>query len=144
MPDLTLWKNHQLNRMKRDIDQMFGELFRQFGAPGPDSREMHLPEIIESAEELIVVFDLPDLDPERLDIAADENTLRLQGVSKEELAVEVEGETVNGRQTFSSKLHLPCRIMPEKATAVIRGTTVQVTMPRCHPGGWHKIPVSKG
>ncbi len=142
MPDLTLWKNHQLNRMKRDIDQMFGELCRQFGAPGPVSREMHLPEIIETAEALIIVFDLPDLDPECLEIAADETTLRVQGVSKEEFTVE--GETVRGRQAFSSNLHLPCRIMPEKASATLTGTTVQITMPKCRPGGWHTIPVGKG
>ena len=142
MPDLTLWKNHQLNRMKRDIDQMFGELFRQFGGPGPVSREIHLPEIIEAAEELVVVFDLPGLDPERLEIAADETTLQVQGVGKEEEAGA--GETGDERQSFSSKLHLPCRIMPEKATAIMRGTTVRVTLPKCRPGGWQKIAVSKG
>lgn len=142
MPDLTLWKNHQLTRMKRDIDQMFGELCRQFGAPCPVGRDMHIPELIESAGELIVVFDLPDLDPERLEITADENTLRLQGVGKGEGAGK--GLPVSGKQSFSSKLHLPCRIMPEKASAILRGTSVQITLPKCRPGGWHKIPISKG
>ncbi len=32
MPDLILWKTRQLSRMKQEIDQMFGELYRQFGA----------------------------------------------------------------------------------------------------------------
>jgi len=142
MPELTHWKNQQLNQMKRDIDQMFGELFRQFGGPGLAGREeLPIPEIIETDEELTAVFDLPGLDPECLEVVADENSLRLQGSCEEERMVA--GEPLRGRQTFSSRLHLPCRIMPEKATATIRGRSLVITMPKCRPGGFHTIPVQR-
>ena len=140
MPDLTLWKTRQLSRMKQEIDQMFGELYRQFGGPDAAHRhELFFPEIIETAEELTVVFDLSGLDPDNIEIMADENSLRLQASGKEQRMEH--GRQLNGSKSFSGTLQLPCRIMPEKATALVEGTTLRITMPKCRPGGLQKIPL---
>lgn len=140
MPDLTLWKNRQLHRMKREIDQMFGELYRQFG--GPDSagrQEPFFPEMIETAEELTVVFDLAGMNPDDIEIMADENSLRLL-VSADEQILD-HGRQVNGHKSFSGNLQLPCRIMPEKATALIENNILRITLPKYRPGGLQKITV---
>ena len=140
MPDLTLWKTRQLSRMKQEIDQMFGELYRQFGASElAHGQELFFPEIVETDEELTVFFDLSGLDPEDIEVMADENTLRLQVSAKGKLLGG--GRQLNGRQAFSGKLRLPCRIMPEKATALVKEDGLQITLPKCRPGGLHKIVV---
>ena len=137
MPDLTLWKNRQLHQMKREIDRMFGELYRQFGVSDlAHHQELFFPEIVETAEELTVSFDLSELDPDQIEITADENTLRLQLHSKEHLSE-------NGRQAFSGTLRLPCRVMPEKASALVKNSTLHITLPKCRPGGMQKIAVKR-
>jgi HSP20 family protein len=141
MPDLTLWKNQQLYRMKKDIDKMFYELFRYFGATGLDEGEhLHLPELVETADELIITFEIPGMNDNQLEIWADEDGLRLQGQTMEK-HIAKDGGTLSSRRAFSSKLRLPCRIMPEKATATIQGDTLTITMPKCIPGGLRKIPI---
>ena len=140
MPDLTLWKTRQLSRMKQEIDQMFGELYRQFGASElAHGQELFFPEIIETEEELSVTFDLSGLDPEHIEVMADENTLRLRISAKDQHLDS--GRQPGGRQAFSGKLRLPCRVMPEKATALIKDNTLQITLPKCRPGGLQKIAV---
>ena len=140
MPDLTLWKNRQIHRMKQEIDQMFGELYRQFGAPDFVHRqELFFPEIFETEDELTIVFELPGLDPEKLEVLANENSLRLQVSTKEQ--IHENGRKLNEHKSFSGTLQLPCRIMPEKATALIKDTTLRIVMPKCRPGGLHKIPL---
>jgi len=141
MPDLTLWKNQQLYRMKKDIDKMFYELFRYFGATGLEEGEHpHLPELVETTDELIITFEIPGMNDNQLELWADEDGLRLQGQTMEKHTAK-DGGTVSSMRSFSSKLRLPCRISPEKATATIRGDTLTITMPKCLPGGPHKIPI---
>ena len=140
MPDLTLWKNRQIHQMKQEIDRMFGDLYQQFcGSDLACRQDLFFPEIVETEEELTVVFDLPGLDPDKLEILADENSLRLQ-VSANEQILE-NGRRLNEHKSFSGTLQLPCRIKPEKATAVITGNTLKIAMPKCRPGGLQKIPV---
>jgi HSP20 family molecular chaperone IbpA len=140
MPDLTLWKTRQLSRMKQEIDQMFGELYRQFGASElAHGQELFFPEIIETKDELTVVFDLSDFDPKNIEVLADENTLRLRVSTNEELLDT--GQHLKGRQSFSGTLRLPCRVMPEKAAALIKDGRLHITLPKCRPGGLHKIEV---
>ena len=140
MPDLILWKTRQLSRMKQEIDQMFGELYRQFGASElAHHQELFFPEIVETAEELTIVFDISGLDPDRIEVSADENSLRLQASAKERQLEN--GRQLKGRHAFSGTLRLPCRVMPEKATAVVKDGTLQISLPKCRPGGMHKIAV---
>lgn len=140
MPDLTLWKTRQLSRMKQEIDQMFGELYRQFGASElAHGQELFFPEIIETKEELTVVFDLSDLDPENIEVMADENTLRLRVSANEKISGS--DRHLGGHQSFSGTLRLPCRVMPEKAAALVKDGSLQITLPKCRPGGLHKIEV---
>ena len=137
MPDLTLWKTRQLRRMKQEIDQMFGELYRQFGVA--EHQELFFPEIVETAEELTVVFDVSGIDPGQIEVMADENALRLQASAK--TARLEDGRPLSGRQAFSGTLSLPCRVMPEKATAVVKDGMLQITLPKFRTGGMHKIAV---
>jgi len=140
MPDLTLWKNHQIQQMKQEIDEMFCELYRQFGAPDAVIRhELFLPEIVETEKELTVVFDLTGIDPDNIEILADENSIRLQASAKEQ--VRKHGRQLNGSKHFSGTLQLPCRIVPEKATAQLEGSTLRIVMPKGRPRSMQKIPI---
>jgi len=140
MPDLTLWKNRQLQQMKQEIDEMFCELYRQFGAPDLAHRhELFFPEIVETEQELSVSFDLSGIDPDNLEIMADENSLRLQASAKEQIVEH--GRQLNGSKRFSGTLQLPCRIVPEKATAQLKGSTLRIVMPKGRPRGMQKIPI---
>ena len=140
MPDLILWKTRQLSRMKQEIDQMFGELYRQFGASDlAHGKELFFPEITETEEKLTVAFDLSGLDPDRIEIMADENTLRLEIVAKKRLLDN--GRQLNGSKAFNGTLRLPCRVMPEKAAALVKENVLRITLPKCRPGGMQKIAV---
>ncbi|MEW6429310.1 MAG: Hsp20/alpha crystallin family protein [Thermodesulfobacteriota bacterium] len=143
MPALTLWKNKQLHRMKQDIDRMFCDLYRQFGTIDPVHlrQEPLFPEIEETEERLTVSFDLAGLDPERIDILADETSLRLE-VSGSETRFD-QGRQINGRQAFSGRLQLPCRVMPESAVATVSNGILRIDLPKCRPGGLQRIRVQR-
>ncbi len=87
-----------------------------------------------------MVFDLSGLDPEDIEVMADENTLRLEISAKEKhLGQRAAAQWQAGLQRERcSCLAGLCRKRP---TALVKDGSLQITLPKCRPGGLHKIAV---
>jgi len=79
MSELTLWKNEQINRLRKDIDHLFGRLWTGFGTsvfPGEAAGVLSV-DLSETEDTLIVRAEIPGIDPDNLDIAVTSDTLTI-------------------------------------------------------------------
>lgn len=143
MPDLTVWKNKQIQKMKRDMDRLFTDFFREFGIPSfaEDFGEMPSVEVTETEDSVIVTAELPGLDPEDYDISVSEHYLLLKGKKKEHLVRQ--GTNVERTGTFTNRLRLPCKIEPDRVEACYKDNRLRITMPKCKKPGFQKIKITR-
>ncbi|MFB0533339.1 MAG: Hsp20/alpha crystallin family protein [Desulfatiglandales bacterium] len=137
MPGLTIWKNQEINKLRRDMDRLFARLRDDFGMP-------HLPKIVrdlpfidlsETEDDLIVNAEIPGINPEDLDISITEDILTIKGEMKQEFVEESENYHRMERQygSFSRTLQLPCRVMIEDVKATYAKGILHIIMPKCKP-----------
>jgi HSP20 family protein len=137
MPGLILWKNQEMNRLKRDIDRLFDRVcddFRIASRPFGE-REMPLIDLSESEEFLIIMAELPGMDPEDLDISLDEDILTIKGEIKQKCSEDNENihRTETAYRVFSRSLQLPCKVKMDEVEASYKKGVLRITMPKCKP-----------
>jgi HSP20 family protein len=133
---LTLWKNQELSKIKSDLDDLFADVCRSFGI---DCRAVAGTQfrLLEQDDHLVLLADLPGLEPEFLDIGVTDDVLRLTG--------RIKRQAVSGRGTLVSEQHfektwrLPCAIDPATVTATYREGVLTVVMPKCRPKTYTRV-----
>ena len=90
MPGLIIWKDREINRLKRDIDRLFEGLWVDFCVPvlPKARREAPFLELIESEERLTITAEIPGIDPADLDVTVTAELLTIRGTVKRELSRE--------------------------------------------------------
>jgi len=129
-----------------DMDRLLAEVERWFQS-GPAARGSRglTPRLnaYANAEGLVVVVELPGLNPERLDLATHENRLILSGEVPSPEPREQEtwhrGERFSGR--FTRELTLPYRVDADKVKAEYRHGLLLITLPRLEADKPRKISV---
>ena len=88
MSGLTLWKNNEISKLKRDIDFLYERMCRDFGISQlMDSlREGPLVNITETKDSFVVRADLPDLDPDDLNVSVTDDLLIIKGEKREKIS----------------------------------------------------------
>jgi HSP20 family protein len=140
MPDLTVWKEQQIRRMRRDIDRLFAEFFREFRPPllAEVLGEAPIIELSEKGDKVIVTVELPGFRPEDLDVSASADFLMLRGEKRD---VERGPGTIRQSGSFTNRLRLPCKIRPDQVEASFHHDTLQIVMSKCRPGGFQKVTI---
>jgi HSP20 family protein len=137
MLELTLWKNQEIDRLRRDMDRLFARLWDDFGMPLFPRIARDVPSIglSESGDKLIISTEIPGLNPEDLDISVTEDRLHITGKTKQESVDK--GDTYHSVErrygSFSRDIPLPCRVMKEEVTATYEGGVLTIVMPKCKP-----------
>jgi HSP20 family protein len=137
MPGLTLWKDQEIERMRRDMDRLFAKLWDDFGMPRFPRIIRRVPalDLSETEQNLIIRAEIPGIDPEDLDISVTEDQLHIKGVMKQESVRE--GDTYHRVErrygSFSRDVQLPCRVMKEDVEATYREGILTIVMPKCTP-----------
>lgn len=135
MSDLIIWRNQQLNRLKRDMDRMLDRMWGEFGLSLSPKTTRVLPylDLTETGEELVLKAEIPGVDPEDLDIHVNEDSIVIKGESKQEILNNAESlhRTERRYGSFSRTLRLPCRVMVEDVTAVYKKGILEITLPKC-------------
>ena len=123
MPGLIIWKNRQMDRMRRDFDQLFCRLCDDFFVPLPPGRARDVPliDLSETEDKIILKAHVPGLNPEDLDITITDDILSIKGVTKQEQRY----------IQFSRKFRLPCRIEIDDVEALYNDEVLRILMPKC-------------
>jgi len=138
MPVLTVWKNQEIGRLRKDIDRIFTRLI--------DDCEMRIfPELaqglsprdlFETNENLIFQARIPGLDLQSLDITISEDSLHVKGAISPQTSKQSNNyRTARGikRGFFSRVLRLPCRVNINDVKATYKNNVLNIVMPKSRP-----------
>jgi HSP20 family protein len=145
MPGLIIWKDREINRLKRDIDRLFEGLWVDFCIPVlPKSRrEAPFLDVSESQENLIITAEIPGVDPEDLDVAVTEELLTIRGIVKRDLYREGQGYRgiQRSHDSFSRSIRLACHVNVDDVTATYKDGVLRIVLPKCRPEQGREIKV---
>lgn len=137
MPGLTIWKNQEIDKLRRDIDRLFARLRDDFGMPHFPriARDVPSIDLLETEDDLIIKAEIPGIDPKDLDIFITGDILNIKGEMKQEFIEESEDYHQVERRygSFSRTIHLPCRVMIEDVDATYKKGILNIVMPKCKP-----------
>lgn len=145
MTGLIIWKNQEMNRLRRDMDRIFSRMWSSFGIRLLPGEAAGVPSIdlFESEDTLMVKAELPGINPEDLDISIIGTTLTVSGVKREE-AVQRSAyhHKVEKRfGSFSRSVRLPCRVRIEDIKATYEKGVLQIIMPKLELEDSRKVRV---
>jgi len=145
MPGLIIWKNQEINKLRRDMDRLFTRLRDDFGMPHfkRPPRDIPVIDLSDTEEDLILKAEIPGLKPEDLDISITDDILTIKGEMKQELVKESEDYHRMERryESFSRSIQLPCRVIIEDVEATYRDGIVTIIMPKCKPEISQKVRI---
>lgn len=138
MSKLILWKNQEMDKMKRDIDSLFKLCMSGFGGGLPAkemSRGLSL-EMTETEDALVVTALVPGVEPEDIEIRVRENFLTIRGQKRRRTVESGQGyyrkvERMFG--TFSRSVRLPRRVREGEITATLKNGVLRIVMPKWEP-----------
>jgi HSP20 family protein len=134
MTELILWKNREMDRLRRDIESTFRSCCAGFGVPSSllkFSERISL-NLAETDDALVVTAKLPGMKPENMDISVTENSLTLKGEAKEETS-EVDDayyRIEKSSSSFSRTISLPRRVKVDEVEATYKDGILEINMPK--------------
>jgi HSP20 family protein len=130
MQELILWKNKEINRIRRDLEDMLHRHCRNFDLPPVSDKIL---DISETEDTLILSAEIPDADPEDIDISVMENSLLISArIEKKTVTKGEQFRRVDKQSTsFKRKITLPCRIEVETIKATYKNNILKIVMPKC-------------
>ncbi|GGF44606.1 heat-shock protein Hsp20 [Youhaiella tibetensis] len=128
----------QRSNLHREIDRLFNDFSRGFGAPaplaGPGEQFGLMPDmdVHEADGRIMLTMELPGVAEKDVDITFNDNLLTISGEKRSET------ENRNGNAyrsersfgSFSRSMSLPFRIEPDKVEARFENGLLKVTVPR--------------
>lgn len=136
MPGLILWKDEEINKLKRDMDRLFNRMWEDFGirlSPaivGPTPRL----NMSETEDHVVIEAELPGIDPADLDVSIADDVLTIKGRKTEE---QVEGEEAGSYTSetsysyFSRSYRLPCRVEIQDVKGTYKAGLLSIVLPKC-------------
>jgi len=138
MSELMLWKNEEINKLRRDIDRLFDRCWSDFGVGrflGEISKGFSI-QIKETDDTLIVKALLEGVNPEDLDVSITNDILLTIKGEKSVRTAEEDGyyHSVKRRFTsFSRTFRLPCRVRVGEIKATFKEGVLNIIMPKWKP-----------
>lgn len=134
MSELTLWMDKEINKMRRDMDRLFTESWREIGVGLFQEKVSQLipVETFMTEDAFIIRAGLPGVDPENLDISVKDYQLIIKGRKKEETE-EDDGycrQMVRKLRSFHRTVPLPFKAVPEQVKAALDSDVLEIRIPR--------------
>lgn len=124
MPELKLWGERQLSRLKRDMDRMFEALCTDFGLPPARPFGDSGMQWSETGDEVVIRVRAPGLSPENLDVSVSHRRVVIQGVRTER------GENTVRTEAFRKEVYLPCPVAAGDVRAAYENGVVEIRIPK--------------
>lgn len=140
--------DHPLLSLHREVNRLFDDVFRGFGAPslGGFDRSLAWPnlELGETDKEVRVTAELPGLDEKDVEITLEEGVLTLRGEKKAEVEDKDRGYTERSYGRFERRIGLPRGIERDKANATFRNGVLTITLPKTEAANENlrRIPIN--
>ncbi|HDR15538.1 MAG TPA: Hsp20/alpha crystallin family protein [Desulfobacteraceae bacterium] len=138
MSKLILWKNEEMDRIRREMDRLFERCWSSFGIDPGFSEWAGDPriEMTDRGGSLEVRAYLPGFSADELDLSISGNRLAIQAEWKSGRRRGGDGFRYfrSRRASFSRVLHLPCRVDSERASASFKNGVLLISMPKKDPG----------
>ena len=144
MSDLILWKNQEIHKIKKDMDELLTCFLQDFSHPLYHDILRDQPRIttFEREDRIIVKAELPHLLPDSLDVSLINNEILIRGEQKNGHSNGY--RRVIQERTFSTRIPLPCSVRDEDITAVYRDEVLVITLSKNNPRPSKKINVDMG
>lgn len=136
MPNLKVWGERELSRLKNDMQRLFDSLCVDYGLPGMRCRGEHM-DLNETAERVVVRLHVPGLEPENITVNVTEMGLSIAGHRA------METEAGHSSTTFSRRLGLPCRVLPGQVTARLHDDVLTIDLPKCTDNTCTNVAITK-
>ena len=134
MPELVIWKQQRINRLKRDMDRMLERVMGEFGTASCPEINWKRPsyDLKETDKNLILKAEIPGVDPDKLEIDITDNILTIEGdVRQEEVCEGQNYRRVERRYgSFSRSIPIPGRIVLSKVKATYKKGILKIVMPK--------------
>ena len=135
MSGLIIWKNQEMNRLRKDMDRLIERLQDDFCVPFFPRISMEIPsfDLEESEDSLVLKAEIPGMTPEDLEVSVTDDNLTIKGNLRQELVSEEEGyERSESRfGLFSRTFQLPCKILADEVKASYKHGVLTIVMPKC-------------
>lgn len=137
MRELSVWKKQEMDKLRRDMDQLFRRFRKELGIPRSliEVAESFSIDLSETENTLTVKTELPDIKPEDIEISVTEDTLTLKGETSKEAIESAEGyrKIEKRSRRFSKTVSLPCRVLTEGVKATLKNDVLQIVLPKSKP-----------
>jgi len=137
MSELTLWKNQQMNKLRKDMDSLFIRLLSDFGTAVVPAEAGGPPplDLAETSDSVVVQAELPGIDPEDLVLSISNDTLVISGKKREyNRKTRAYYHKIEKRfASFTRSVRLPCRVKLEGIKATYKNGILYVVMPKWKP-----------
>ena len=147
MSGLIIWKDEEMNKLRRDIDRLFDRLRCDFGICRfvDNVSEFGSIRLSETADSLVMKALIPGIDPQNLDISITQDTILTIRYKRTEEIEDEEGDYYHKvKRTFGSStrtIRLPCRVKVGEIRATYRDGILEIVMPKWHPQKPREIKV---
>ncbi len=145
---LTPWKSMwetKFPSLREEMDRVFEEFFGEAGFPTLREADW-LPavDLVETEGNIVVIMDIPAIDPREMKITILEDKLTVEGERKREERFREEdyyrSERVHG--SFLRSIQLPAGVIGERASATYDGGVLTITVPKSQRPEAREIKVS--
>jgi HSP20 family protein len=137
MPGLIVWKNQEIDRLRRDMDRLLARFWDDFGVPflPRAAREAFALELSETEDTLVFRAEVPGINPDDLEVLVKDDTLTIKGDLRQDLVTEE--EDYEGRERrygfFSRTIQLPCKVLMDEVKATYKDGVLSIVLPKCKP-----------
>jgi HSP20 family protein len=140
MTELIIWKNREMDKMRREVDRLFNRMWGDFGSSlfsGP------CMDISETEDIVVIRVELPGVDPDDVRISVTDRTLSLSGEKKVKKVMRGEQFYRVERRfgSFSRKIDLPCSVEVEEIKATYENGVLMIVMPKCKARNGSRVQV---
>ena len=117
---------------RREMDRLFDDVFRDFGAPGLFGRGAGWPhiEVSSNEQEVRVSAELPGMREQDVELTIDDGTLCIRGEKTSETEDRERGYSERSFGRFERRIVLPDGVREEEANARFENGLLTVTLPR--------------
>ena len=137
MTELNIWKNEELDKLRKDLDFRFRRFRRGFGVPRAflERTEMFATSLSETEDYLVLKTELPGVRVENIRLSVTDDSLSLVVESNEDSVEQGANlQTIVKRtRSFSKSIALPCRIVVEEVKATYQDNVLKIELPKCRP-----------
>ena len=137
MPELTPWKDKEIEKLRREMDRIFSRMRTHLGISSfyHDRGIEFSTRMSESDDALFVHMALPGIDPKDIDITITRDALTVS-CSKREKILTRHGNRRNldsNISSFSRTIRLPYKVNINKVKATYKNETLTIEMPKTRP-----------